>query len=126
MKTMMKRIMMIVRGQAKIVDVWHYFVGNYRYNFYYGGKLSRKYTFIAWLRKRILRRHIKEQIAWRISIMNTECYVKGACIKCGCDTTQLQMANKPCEGNCYPAMMGKFDWKLFKAINFIKIDSRYV
>jgi hypothetical protein len=42
------------------------------------------------------------------------------CIKCGCDTTALQMANKACVGECYPKMMNKKEWKIFS--NQFKIN----
>lgn len=43
--------------------------------------------------------------------MNILCYERGECIECGCQTTALQMANKTCEGNCYPPMMSKKVWE---------------
>ncbi len=45
--------------------------------------------------------------------MNQQCYKNGACIECGCDTTQLQMCNKPCKGLEYPPMVGIDDWDDF-------------
>lgn len=117
----MRKMMMLLKGQVKSKDVWHYFLGNFRYHFYYGGGLSKKYPLVAWLRKRVLKKHIKEQIAWRISVMNQECYALGYCIKCGCDTPHLQMANKACDGNCYPPMLNKGDWEIFKFVNHIKM-----
>jgi hypothetical protein len=62
-----------------------------------------------------MRQHIFEQINWRIGVMNKECYAKGQCIKCGCETTALQMAAKSCEGDCYPPLLNKDRWRLFKA-----------
>lgn len=46
--------------------------------------------------------------------MNSECYTQGSCVKCGCQTTHLQMANKKCDGDCYPPMMNKVLWENFK------------
>ena len=106
--------MMILKGQRPVIDVWHYILGNYRYYFWYGGKLSRKYALVAWLRKRMIRKHIKEQIEWRIKWMNPICYEQGSCVKCGCETTELQMANKSCDMLCYPPMMNKTEWEKFK------------
>jgi len=63
--------------------------------------------------KFLIRKHILEQIDFRIKVMNKECYDKGYCIKCGCHTTALQMCNKSCDGNCYPEMMSKKDWNKF-------------
>lgn len=42
--------------------------------------------------------------------MSQECYTSGSCVKCGCMTTALQMCNKPCEGFCYPPIVGKQMW----------------
>ena len=50
--------------------------------------------------------------------MNKDCYNNGQCIRCGCMTTALQMANKKCEGNCYPPMMDRKKWKKFKSGNY--------
>lgn len=69
-----------------------------------------------------IRPHIKEQIGIRITSMNIECYQRGSCIKCGCATTALQMANKPCKGFCYPRMLSKRKWKQFKQKNKIVVE----
>lgn len=80
-------------------DMFYYFQGNIRYKIYYS-----KYKNL------LIRKHILEQIEYRIKMMNPKCYNKGECIECGCATTQLQMCNKACDGKCYPTMMGKKDW----------------
>jgi len=97
----------IVTGKKPLIDVYHYLLGNYRYELYYSG-------YAPGYRHPLMRKHIFEQIAYRISVMNKECYMKGSCIKCGCNTTELQMANKRCDGICYPTMMNKKDWEQFK------------
>jgi hypothetical protein len=43
--------------------------------------------------------------------MDRECYNSGQCKICGCKTTALQFANKPCDKPCYPKMMSKRAWK---------------
>lgn len=111
---MRQKLLMILKGQKPLIDVWHYIVGTLRYNFYYGGKLSKKYSMISYLRKKIIRKFIKEQINYRIAWMNPECYDKGSCVICGCETTALQMANKSCDLPCYPCMMDKKDWEFWK------------
>ena len=87
--------------------------GNLRYFLYY---TSLKF---------LIRRHIREQIDARIKSMNQTCYNQGSCIKCGCLTTQLQMANKECEGNCYPVMQNKTNWKLLKDRKLITIGDKF-
>lgn len=90
---------MLIKGQASLKDIFYYFQGSYRYRLYYNSKLK-------WL----LRTHIREQIAYRIRVMNPVCYQQGSCIKCGCMTTALQMCDKPCDGYCYPRMLNKEEW----------------
>lgn len=46
--------------------------------------------------------------------MDKECYYSGSCKMCGCGTTELQMCDKACEGECYLPMMSKREWKWFK------------
>lgn len=79
-----------------------FLVGNYRYKLYH----SSRWGFL-------MRDHIRQQIDFRIQSMKSECYHSGQCVKCGCQTTALQMANKPCEGGCYPPMMSKSVWNFF-------------
>ena len=88
----------------RILDPFYYVQGHIRYKLYY------QYSFL-------MRKHIKEQIAMRINMMNKECYSRGTCVKCGCKTTHLQMANKICEGDCYPRFFSKAEWKKLKCKN---------
>ena len=100
-----------LRGNVALKDVWYYIQGNVRYKFYYSEKHSK-----------FIRKHIKEQIDTRIKNMNHDCYTKGECIKCGCATTALQMANKSCKGACYPKMMNKKTWLAFKRGMWLNSD----
>jgi hypothetical protein len=92
-----------MRSKIKINDIFAYIIGNYRYWCY------ENYRFL-------LRKHITEQYEWRLSIMNKECYNSGSCIRCGCNTPALQMANKACEGGCYFKMKGRREWRGFKQV----------
>lgn len=56
--------------------------------------------------------------------MKIECYQSGSCVECGCDTPDLQMADKSCRGKCYPEMMTKKEWKKYKLKNNILYVSR--
>lgn len=94
----------------KISNIFAYIQGYSRYHLFYS-----KYS---WL----LPTYIYEQILWRISTMDSECFSKGSCKICGCDTTALQMANKACPKPCYPKMMNRRVWKMFKDIIDIKFD----
>lgn len=82
----------------KNVRAW--FEGKYRYKLYYSATWG-------WL----MRTHIRQQIAWRISIMDGECLSQGSCKLCGCQTTALQMAKKACDKPCYPKLMNERAWK---------------
>lgn len=98
-----KNIRKIIIGEQPLSSILYYIQGNLRYKIYYS-----KYSNF------FLRKHILEQINYRIHIMNTECYDKGECIKCGCQTTHLQMSNKTCEGLEYPPIVSKRLWNNFK------------
>lgn len=63
--------------------------------------------------KFLIRKHIRDQIDFRIKFMDKECYENGSCKLCGCATTALQMADKQCDKPCYPPMMNKRRWNRF-------------
>lgn len=99
---MKKAITLVLTGKVPLISVWYFVQGNLRYKLYYS-----KYK---WL----LRKHIREQIDFRIKAMRPTCYENGQCDVCGCQTTMLQMANKGCEGHCYPAMFSAGTWEYIK------------
>lgn len=105
---MWKKLMLVVTGKRPAIDMWYYIQGNYRYRLYYVKPKNE------WVKKLLLRQHIEEQIRFRIEVMNEECYNNGCCIKCGCETTMLQMADKPCDAYCYPKMMDRKTWDRFR------------
>ena len=98
------------KEELTLDNVLYYVQGTIRYYFFY-----HKYL------KKLIRLHIFEQIVYRISVMDPECYEEGYCKMCGCNTTALQMTNKPCNKPCYPKMMGKREWKNFKKENKINL-----
>lgn len=100
----MNKLTQILTGKRSISDVWHYILGNYRYKLYYSTKESIR---------RLMRTHIREQIDFRIKMMDSQCYYDGSCKLCGCETTALQMANKSCDKPCYPRMINKVEWTDF-------------
>lgn len=86
---------------SEIVD---WFRAYFRFYCYY----HKNFTFL-------LRPYIREQIDFRIDVMmDKDCYNLGYCKVCGCETPALQMADKPCEGNCYPKIVNRQDWEFFK------------
>lgn len=93
-----------MKAKITIKNIYAYLQGTFRYKLYYS-------SFFKFL----IRTHILEQIDSRILSMDRECFSAGQCKLCGCNTTALQMANKTCDGNCYPEMLSKKDWHSMKA-----------
>lgn len=91
-------------GKVTIKNIFSFIQGNMRYKVY-----DTKYG------KYLIRKKVREQIEARIASMNKLCYVQGSCVTCGCVTVKLQMANKACDGFCYPPMLGSRQWTLLKA-----------
>lgn len=100
-----------MKAKINIKNIVAYITGNLRYQLYYSDF------------KFLIRKHIREQIDWRIEIMDKECFNNGSCTICGCSTTALQMANKACDKPCYPKMMNRRQWKSLKSI-YIKIQKQ--
>lgn len=98
----MKNLQKLRKSKKPVTDIISYFEGKYRYWAYYSK--------FKWL----IRKHILQQIEYRVKVMNPRCYFSGSCIKCGCETIALQMANKPCEGREYPPMVNRRRWFRFK------------
>jgi len=90
-------------GKITIKNIFSFIQGNIRYKLFY-----TKYSFL-------IRKSRREQISTRIKSMNMTCFNQGSCITCGCATVKLQMANKACDGFCYPPMLGSRQWTLLKA-----------
>jgi hypothetical protein len=102
--------------KAKITptNIYHYIIGKLRYKLYY--LHNNRY-------RKFIRLHIREQIAYRIQWMDKNCYFDGTCNICGCETTALQMCNKPCDKPCYPRMMNKYQWRLYKSGSVFKDEN---
>lgn len=91
----------MMKAKLSIKNIIAYLQGNIRYYLYYS-----RFKFL-------IRKHIREQIDFRIKYMDKECYENGSCKLCGCATTALQMANKSCDKPCYPPIVNKSDWESF-------------
>ncbi len=89
------------KKEYTLKNIWAYIQGNFRYYCYYNGL------------KFLIPKYIKQQIDWRIKIMNGNCFSNGSCELCGCSTTALQMANKSCDRPCYPPMLNRKQWDVF-------------
>lgn len=92
-----------MKAKINLVNIKSYFQGHIRQWLFYS-------KYFNWL----LSLHIFEQINYRIFVMNKDCYTNGECVQCGCPTPALQMADKTCEGICYPVMMDETDWVIYK------------
>lgn len=103
----------ILQGNYKVIDIWYYIQGNVRYKI-----INSSF-------RKLIRKHVLEQIELRISNMNRECYNNGECVMCGCATTALQMCDKSCKGLCYPRMMSRKEWLAFKDGDILKDEDYY-
>lgn len=57
--------------------------------------------------------HIKEQVIWRISVMDENCLKNREC-PCECEVPGKQFEDRECEEMCYPMMMEPHIWETFK------------
>ena len=107
-KQTLNKLSRVFTGEAELIDVYYFIQGNIRDWLYYN-------------KPRLLRTHIREQIKWRIQVMNQKCYDNSSCVGgCGCDVTELQCANKTCDNYCYPFMMNKSTWNKFNKSSHFK------
>lgn len=97
-------------AKINLKNVWAFLQGNLRYKLYYSPF------------RELIPKHILEQIEVRFTSMRSSCLFEGACTECGCKTTELQMANKSCDGLCYPKIVNKKVWEKFKTCKFVKVD----
>src|SRR5688500_11169278 len=65
--------------------------------------------------------HLYEQIIWRRTVVNPECWELGYCRFCGCEILGKTMEDRACEDNCYPEMMDSSMWNIYKKENNIKL-----
>jgi hypothetical protein len=100
-----------MKTKINLLNIKSYLVGNFRYRIH-GTKFQ-------WL----IRKHILEQIDWRIKVMDKTCYSSGSCIICGCSTTALQMSEKHCDKPCYPSLLSRTMWEAFK-VGGIYLDKK--
>jgi len=62
-----------------------------------------------------LPKELQEQFYYRASKRASDCKEKGKC-PCNCEYPFKQLDNRPCERNCYPAILEKDTWNLYKKI----------
>lgn len=93
-----------MKAEVNLKNIKAYIQGKVRYALYY-----------SWF-SFLIPKHIREQIDWRVEIMDKECFDNGSCKICGCETIALQMANKQCPKPCYPEMASRSAWKALKPL----------
>lgn len=59
--------------------------------------------------------YIIEQLWYRLSKVNPDCLNNRMC-PCSCPLVSKQLADQPCEKNCYPLLMDKTTWATYKEI----------
>jgi hypothetical protein len=91
---------MVIR-KIRIRDIWYYIQGNFRF------WIFRRWRFL-------MREHVIEQVVARMMSADKRCLDGGACIICGCHMPQLMFADKSCDKPCYPPMMSRNEWDVFK------------
>lgn len=67
----------------------------------------------------LIPKHIQEQYRWRFKRADKRCHRSGKCIACGCKMPAVLLADKGCRVNCYPPMMDKEKWRVYKLNNNI-------
>lgn len=68
----------------------------------------------------LLPKHYKEQYSYRIN-SSMPCVVNRSCLECGCNTPQLMFAPKQCDKKCYPKLMNRLSWFIYKINNYKKV-----
>lgn len=66
-------------------------------------------------------KHIREQAAWRLTQVKPACKMLDSCTICGCEVSSLVYEDSPCEGFCYPEMMDKKVWNMYKKTYKVKL-----
>ena len=102
LRTIMKYFLKWCKGEIPKVDAWYFIQGHVRETLYY----SRFKFFI--------RRYVKEQIEWRMIVVDKECWNTGQCKLCGCSQPALLMSDKTCHKPCYFPMLNRKEWRVFK------------
>jgi hypothetical protein len=68
--------------------------------------------------------YIQEQFYFRVGSARMSCLRERKCLECGCTIPDLFLADKQCGGKCYPIMMEKSDWEVYKTVFDIQVDNR--
>lgn len=105
-------------AKAKVTpkNIKKFITGWYRWFLY---KMQRSKYLVGFEDYDFLPTHLQEQFKYRLSVMDKECLEAGHCKICGCKTPQLQLADEPCDGGCYPEFKNEEDWKTYKEENHV-------
>lgn len=89
-------------------------------------------TFIDTLTENYINEYIgfpkykQEQVIWRLHLLEShpqgkQCLQSGQC-PCQCTTSEVVLSDPSCDKGCFPEMLKKEDWNLFKKTNKFEID----
>lgn len=68
-------------------------------------------------------KHIQEQYKYRLSLCKDDCIKEGKCKYCGCPPDKKALVDESCnDGERFPDLLGKDEWKWFKEDNKIDMD----
>jgi hypothetical protein len=69
-----------------------------------------------------LPKHIQEQVAYRHSLCQEDCFTVGRCKYCGCDPWAKAFADESCnEGERFPNLMNDDEWDRFKSNKYKEV-----
>lgn len=59
--------------------------------------------------------HIQEQVAYRHSLCENDCFIEGKCKHCGCSPWAKAFGTESCnDGERFPDLMNDIDWTKYK------------
>jgi len=68
-------------------------------------------------------KYIKEQVLYRLNLCKDDCLITNECIYCGCPPRKKSHLKESCnDGNRFPDLMEKQEWKNYKNENAIHIQ----
>lgn len=111
LRTILKYLVKMIKREIPLIDGWYYIQGHYREWCYYKARF-------------LMRKFIREQIEFRMVNIDSKCWNDGQCKLCGCAVPALTMCDKECHKPCYPPMMNKSQWQIWKAYNFIELKGK--
>lgn len=85
-----------MRHKINWYNIYQYVIGQTRY-------------YLHKIHPRLIRKHIREQVEYRMSACSPVCKYEARC--CGCKAPNVFYSPKGCRFNSYPALMSKPHWE---------------